>query len=256
MPVIRSDLPALVLDSHNYGESDKIVTFLCQEAGRISALARGAHRSKKRFVNKLELFSLLQISYSRSSLGSLAVLSEADLLNSFISLRTNLKNYQVASIIREYLLLATKETSDDDNLFQLALWTFHSLNTEEGHKQVLALFMIKLFDALGYRPDFSVCQICSAKPANGEEVMFNIESGGMICKKCGIQYDTAHGTLGAGATQMITAVQQQPIVRLNRFKPSGTVLEQILNYTFRYSRYLFQRDIHSWKWLDNKGVGY
>jgi len=76
MPVIRSDLPALVLDSYDYGESDKIVVFFCQDVGRISALARGAHRSKKRFVNKLEIFTFLQISYSKSSAGSLFMLNE------------------------------------------------------------------------------------------------------------------------------------------------------------------------------------
>jgi len=57
----------------------------------MGALARGAHRSKKRFLNKLEIFSFVQITYSRSSAGSLAVLSEAELINSFISLRTSLE---------------------------------------------------------------------------------------------------------------------------------------------------------------------
>ncbi len=246
MPVIRSDLPALVLDSYDYGEADKIVVFFCQEIGRISALARGAHRSLKRFVNKLELFSFLQISFSQSSPGSLSVLNEADLLNSFITLRTSLESYQVASIVREYLLLATRETSDDDDLFQLALWAFHALDRGEGRKQTLALFMIKLFDVLGYRPDFSVCQSCSRKPANGEMVAFNIQSGGIICRNCGSRNDPGNGLLSAGTTQMINAVQQQPIVRLHRFRPSGKILEQILDYSYRYSRHLFQRDIHSW----------
>ncbi|MBT8330198.1 MAG: DNA repair protein RecO, partial [Desulfofustis sp.] len=142
MVVIRSDLPALVLDSLNYGESDKIVVFYCQEVGRLSALARGAHRSQKRFVNKLELFTFLQISYSKSSAGSLFMLDEAELVNSFITLRTDVASYQVASIIREYMLLTSRETSDDDQLFQLALWALHTLNIGIDQRQVLALFMI------------------------------------------------------------------------------------------------------------------
>ncbi len=254
MPVIRSDLPALVLESYDYGEADKIVVFFCQDIGRLSALAKGAHRSMKRFLNKLELFSFVQISYSRSSPDGLSVLNEAELLNSFISLRTNLEGYRVASIVREYLLLATKETSGDDHLFQLALWTLHSLDKSEEHRRILALFLIKFFDVLGYRPDFTVCQACSARPAAGESVTFNIHGGGMICNKCssGPDGDGGGGLLAAGTTQMINAVQQQPIVRLSRFKPSGMVLEQILDYCYRYGRHLFQRDIHSWKWLDGR----
>lgn len=254
MPAIRSDLPALVLDSHDYGEADKIVVFFCQDLGRISALARGAHRSKKRFLNKLEIFTFLQISYSRASAGGLYMLTEAELINSFINLRTSLPSYQIASIVREYLLLATRETSDDDQLFQLALWAFHSLNSGEEQQQTLALFLIKFFDVLGYRPDLSICRNCQTRPTGQEEVLFNVLSGTMICPKCSSGREPGHRRLTAGATQMINTVQQQPITRLNRFKPSGVLLQQILDCSYHYSRHLFQRDIHSWKWLDSSKV--
>ncbi len=248
MPVIRSALPALVVDSRDYGESDKIVTFFCQEIGKMGALARGAHRSKKRFLNKLEIFSFVQITYARSSPGSLAVLTEAELLNSFISLRTNLEGYQAASIIREYLLLSTSETAGDDHLFQLALWALHTLNTSDNQKRTLALFMAKFFDVLGYRPDFSTCQLCMTRPPADQPVAFDVHRGGMTCREC---CSAAGGgnLMTAGTSQMISAVQQQPIARLSRFKPSGIVLEQMLDYAHRYSRHLFQRDLHSWKWL-------
>lgn len=249
MPVIRSDLPALVVDSRDYAESDKIVTFFCQEIGKMGALARGAHRSKKRFLNKLEIFSFVQITYSRSSTGSLAVLTEAELVNSFISLRTSLERYQTASIIREYLLLSTSETAGDDHLFQLALWALHTLDTSDNRKRTLALFLVKLFDVLGYRPDFSTCQLCMRPAPASQPVVFDVHNGGMVCNQCSSAGSTGTAPMAAGTTRMINTVQQQPIARLNRFKPSGIVLEQMLDYAHRYSRHLFQRDIHSWKWL-------
>jgi DNA repair protein RecO (recombination protein O) len=251
MPEIRSDLPALVVDSYDYGESDKIVVFFCKEIGRISALAKGAHRSKKRFLNKLEIFSFVQITYSRSSPGRLAVLSDAELLNSFISLRSNLDGYKTASIIREYLLLATHDTSGDDHLFQLAVWALHSLNRNGDQRRILALFLIKFFDVLGYRPDLSTCQICSTRPPASEPVSFAVKSGGVICTRCSqASPRSEYRCLAAGTVQMISAVQQQPIARLSRFKPGGMVLEQILDYASRYGRHLFQREIQSWKLLD------
>ena len=250
MPVVRSDLPALVLDSLDYGESDKIVVFYCQEVGRLSALARGAHRSKKRFLNKLELFTFLQISYSKSSAGSLFMLDEAELVNSFISLRSDVTSYRVASIIREYMLLTTRETSDDDQLLQLALWAFHTLNIGIDQRQVLALFMIKLFDVLGYRPDFSVCQSCGINHIEDREVFFDARSGTITCRNCSGGLEGSGRVLAPGATKMIRAVQQQPVSRLNRFKPSGTVLAQMLDCSHHYSRNLFQRDIHSWRELE------
>lgn len=247
MPRIHSDLPALVLDSRDYGESDKIVTLFCQEIGRLTVIAKGAHRSKKRFTNKLELFSFLQISYSKSSSTGLAVLDEAELINSFISLRQNYRNYLAASVIREYMMLVTNETLNDDSLFQLALWVLHSLNQEGKHRQIIALFLVKLFDFLGYRPNLSTCQHCGSKPANGDGAILSIEAGGIICRNCLTSQDLDRKLITSGTMQMISAIQQQPVARLNRFKPTGAVLEQMLDYSYRYSRYLFQRDIHSWK---------
>lgn len=53
-PELESD--ALVLHCRDHGESDKIITLLTKNAGKFSGIAKGANRSKKRFVNKLELF--------------------------------------------------------------------------------------------------------------------------------------------------------------------------------------------------------
>lgn len=252
MPTMRSDLPVFVLDSIDYGESDKIVTFFCQDIGRLTAIAKGAHRSKKRFVNKLELFSFLQITYSRTSPTSLAVLNEAELVNSFITLRSNLEGYRTASILREIVLLATGETVRDDNLFQLMLWALHSLDSLDRGQQgreVLALFLIKLFDYIGYQPDFSCCQQCRTPSETNRSMSFTVETGGLLCNRCTTGSGHPAPYLAPGTTQMIRAVQQQPVARLKRFKLRGTVLEQILESFHRYCLHLFQREIHSWRWL-------
>ncbi len=55
--------PAVVLNCYDHGESDKIVTLFCQNIGLITGIAKGANRSTKRFVNKLELFTLLHVYY-------------------------------------------------------------------------------------------------------------------------------------------------------------------------------------------------
>ena len=61
MSPLAQDTEAIVLDCRDHGESDKIVTFFCLDAGRLAGIAKGANRSKRRFVNKLELFSSLQL---------------------------------------------------------------------------------------------------------------------------------------------------------------------------------------------------
>ncbi len=54
---------AIVLKVAEHGEADKLVTCYSRELGRMTGLAKGAKRSSRRFVNKLEEFSLLQLFY-------------------------------------------------------------------------------------------------------------------------------------------------------------------------------------------------
>ena len=51
---------AIVLRARPYGESDKIVSFLTEDFGKLSGIAKGALRSRRRFVNSLEPFSLVK----------------------------------------------------------------------------------------------------------------------------------------------------------------------------------------------------
>lgn len=249
MPTARSELPAIVLDCYDHGESDKIVTLFCQGIGRLTAIAKGAHRSKKRFVNKLELFSFIQLSYSRSAPGRMAVITEAELLNSFLSLRSKFSRYQAASVLREIVLLATIEKLNDDRLFQLSLWALHSLDRGDDQRTVLALFLIKLFDFIGYRPDLSQCQSCGNNYQGGSPAVFSPQAGGLVCSRCLTDDGYSGWRLSPGTIQMIISVQQQPLARLDRFRLNSINLRETLDCFYRYSRHLFQKDIHSWKSL-------
>ena len=116
---------ALVLDCIDHGESDLIVTFFSLDAGRLSAIAKGAKKSKKRFVNKLELFTFLHINYRQKGSG-LAFLSEAELHTSFLNIRQNAALYTVASIIRESVLIGVKDGEPDKKTFRLMQNPDHS----------------------------------------------------------------------------------------------------------------------------------
>ncbi len=249
MPRLYSDLPAVVLDSHDHGESDKILTFFCRDVGRFSAIAKGAHRSRKRFVNKLELFSFLHITCSLSAPGRLAVITEAELLNAFINLRSNFSTYQAASIVREFLLLAGGEKLRDDTLLQLLLWALHALNSGMERKTVVACFLVKLFDCIGFRPELARCQRCGAMRQGNNSELFNALLGGFVCSQCHGGITGGEQRLSAGTIRTIEWIQQQQPARLNRYRPGRPVLQETLDCLYGYGRHLFQREIVSWKYL-------
>jgi DNA repair protein RecO (recombination protein O) len=90
--------PFLVLRVTKYSEADLIVTGLTPDFGKLSLIARGALKSKKRFSGGLlESTHALKVDFIKSKKeGGLGTLSEAQLKEDFAGLRTEYDRLQTA----------------------------------------------------------------------------------------------------------------------------------------------------------------
>lgn len=243
------DEDALVLDSRDHGESDLIITFFGKNIGRITAIAKGARKSRKRFVNKLEIFSFLEISLSQKANASLAFLQEAELYTGFTRLRQDIPCYYAASAIREYLLAGIKELEPNGSLFALSLWALHNLDRGSPVKATFTLFLLRYFSCLGYRPDLSGCNDCG-KPLNPRaRYAFHLAGGILSCSFCGAprgeSVQLSHGTIRALAT-----AQELPLEKLHRVKLTGPILDEAKMTLTSYGTQILQRDMISLKYLN------
>jgi DNA repair protein RecO (recombination protein O) len=251
MAAIARETEAIVLDCFEHGESDVIVTLLSRDTGRLSAIAKGAKRSKKRFVNKLELFSFLHISYQTSPNRGLSFLSEAELYTSFLNIRRNFELYTTASILREFLLIAIREGEADDRLFRLSLWALHNIDRNLQPSAILTLFLTNFYEIIGYRPDFTMCNSCNLQTTINRRYSFDTTTGGLICPDCSHPGQRLI-RLSQGTIKMLRSAQLQPLERLHRLKISGNILQESLSLLHDYGRQLFQREIISWKLLQKQ----
>lgn len=237
---------AIVLNCAEHGESDVIVTLFSQDAGRLTAIAKGAKKSKKRFVNKLELFSFLHITYQQKANRSLAFLAEAELHTSFLHIRQDLALYSIASVIREFLLIGVKENEPDLHIFRLSLWALHNFDQKHPPMTILALFLIRFFDYVGYRPDLQACMHCGSLVTAQNRYNFDTTIGSIVCSDCN-PHSLKGLPLSLGTIKMLRSAQDQPLERLHRLKISGSILYETLSLLQNYGNQLFQRDIVSWK---------
>ncbi len=243
---------AIVLDCTDHGESDLIVTMLSQTEGRIAAIAKGAKKSQRRFVNKLELFSFLHIVCTKKAGRSLAFLAEAELHTSFLNIRYDLELYTIASVIREFLLVGIREEEPDERIFRLSLWSLHHLNLFQQPKAILILFLIRYFEYVGYRPDLSTCGRCANQVIPQARYSFDPSSGRIICSGC-ISGSLRGIALSHGTIKILRSAQDLPLARLHRLKISGTIRQEALAILHAYGRHLFQRDIVSWRIMQAYG---
>lgn len=238
---------ALVLGCRDHGESDKIVTFYSRNAGRFTGIAKGANRSKRRFVNKLELFSFLNISYLEPKGQGLSFIQEAELHNSFLLLRQDYQLYTIASVIQEILLVSLDEKEEDQKVFLLILWALHSLDSRRPPAAILQFFLIRYFDLLGYRPNLSACLSCGVMESSTQRFSFDSTTGGLVCNKCKHPEAASLTPLSPGTIKVLTSALTLPLEKLHRLKLSGKLLDETSTMLHRYGRLLFQRDFHAWR---------
>ncbi|MBN1222119.1 MAG: recombination protein O N-terminal domain-containing protein, partial [Candidatus Aminicenantes bacterium] len=65
---------AIILGIQEFGETDLLVTFFTPGMGQLKGVAKGAKRSRQRFVNCLDTCSLVNLEYDKKEEGKLCFL--------------------------------------------------------------------------------------------------------------------------------------------------------------------------------------
>jgi DNA repair protein RecO (recombination protein O) len=108
-----------VLKSLAYGESDLIITFYSRDFGKISGIAKGAKRSRKRFANVFEPFSQIALIFSRKSRDTLALIESCEIIDHYAAIRADLEKTLTASYFIELADAFSPEGKANDRLFVL-----------------------------------------------------------------------------------------------------------------------------------------
>lgn len=243
-------MTAIVLRVSDLGESDKIVTFYGKETGKIAGIAKGAKRSKKRFCNKLEAFSLLDVLYVEGR-SSLVRISEAELLASFISLRQDYDRYVSAALACELVYHWSRDYDADRNVFALLLWALERIDKGLPTLLVQVFFQVKLYTLLGYRVHLGGCSRCATDGPPGIPYAFHPGRQGLLCCKCSPALLTREMIpLSLSTIKLLWAAQDLPMEKLNRLRFSDTSIHEALRLFKEYGHYLLQREIAAWAFLE------
>ncbi|MFH7320695.1 DNA repair protein RecO [Desulfurivibrio sp. D14AmB] len=247
--MIPKQTTAVVLEVKNHGEADKIVTFYGQDTGKISGIAKGANRSRVRFVNKLELFSLLEISYQEGNRSSLVRIDQAELLEPFGPIRRDYHRYAAACLAGELVGQWTREADADPRIFLLLHWALTGIaagpKPMEQLPPLLIFFEAKLLDLLGYRPDLTGCRQCGTLAAGARPYHFSLGQGGLICRSCNHQQQHGLIPLSLATARLLARAIELDLAKLNRLQLPTAGHREAQHFLQQYSRHLLQREINS-----------
>lgn len=237
---------AIILKRSDVGEADRLLTIYTPERGKIRAVAKGARKPSSRKTGHVELFNhaSLLIAVGRD----LDIVTQADTVDSFIELRSNLDRLSYAYYFAELVDRFTEEGEENYAVFDLILRAFHWLARTDGLARTARFFELRLLDALGYRPQLNHCVNCGEE-LRPEENFFTPEGGGMLNPKCRDSHRDA-GSVTVNALKVLRFLNEREYEEVDHLRLSPQVqgeVEYLLHY---YLTHWLERNLKSIDFLN------
>jgi DNA repair protein RecO (recombination protein O) len=241
----------ILLRAVDFGESDRIVHLLSPHVGRLTAIAKGARRSVKRFPGTLDLFNHLRVTVNRRRRGSMAMLEQATLVDAFLGLRADPARYALASFLIELMDRMAPEGANGPDARRLFDFTFSALSALEGTRpdaRLRLLLELRAFDALGLRPELAHCVRCGERPSG--RVAFHVADGGVVC--AAHAGERSEGTLPVhvGTLKVLQQGLEYDASRLGRLAIGPQALAEARQLLFRFQRFHVGIELRSERFLD------
>jgi len=171
-----------VIRSINFGESDRIITVLSRQRGKLSLIAKGARKTESRFGAALELLNLSEfIYYDREGL---KLLSQADLIEAYSDLKGDYERLSCALRCTRWMSRLLEDDHKEERVFMLFGKLLDALtHASDVNAHYELAFKLKLLAELGWGPRLDRCGSCS-KALGQERAWFSSEKGGVLCGRC------------------------------------------------------------------------
>jgi DNA repair protein RecO (recombination protein O) len=190
---------ALVLREVNYKESDKILTILTPEWGKMTVSARGCRKKNSKLGAGAQLLVYSELTLYEYR-GRWAV-REASPEALFWGVRQDVEKLALASYFAEVMEVCTQEEVEAGELLSLILNALYALDRlNKPQNQVKSVFELKLMSLSGYEPMLDCCAVCGEEPL---EPMLHLREGALHCRACreklgeGVSMPLSPGSLAA-----------------------------------------------------------
>ena len=231
----------VVIRETEYGESDKIVTFLCAEYRKITVMAKGVRSIKSKNSSAVQLFCAS--TFEMVEKNGRYTLKTASINDSFYSVRDNIERFALASYFADICNTVCSENNDEREMLRLLLNSFYAMAhfKEIPLWRIKCAFEMKCMQASGLAPDLSECTGC-AKPAvdstsDEGDYLFSPADGGFICPACLAEYgEKPIIPVGVHTVDALLYLLSSPQSRMLRFPlpDEPSVIYELCNLCERY----------------------
>lgn len=178
----RTVVKGIVLRSVDTKESDKILTVLTAEKGKISVVAKGARSRRSRVTAATQLLAYSELTLSESH--GWQYLTEGSPIMLFDKVKADIALLALASYFAELVEAASYEETESGAALSLLLNALYALGElKKPQALVKAAFELKLMATIGFEPLADACAYCG-RPDPVDPAL-DIRGGVVCCKQCG-----------------------------------------------------------------------
>jgi len=240
---------AVVLKSAVSGESDAIVTFYTRQAGKLRAVAKGAKRSQKRFMNCLDLFGLVEAGLVRTRSQELLRVESCRLI-SRPDLSAEPLRLGLAGLAVELVLVFCPDLEPDEDLFAALTAGLAGLAGRPEPAHLGLAFCFRLLARAGFGPNLENCLVCQRPLDSLDRAGLALDLGGLACSACRPQVRQ----LSLGAIKAARLCQQIQPAALGRIRFPPAELSRLFGLLAAYLERTAGREIRSLGFLGEVGL--
>jgi DNA repair protein RecO (recombination protein O) len=240
----------IVIREVNTGEADKIVTIFSNSHGKISGYAKGARRSKSKFVAGVQFLTYSDfVLYKGKDLYSIF---SSDVIETFYEIRNDIKKLTYVAHMVEILNDVVQEEQPSTKVLKLFLNTLHMLDkTDKSPELLTRIFELRVLSILGYAPSVKCCTSCGNEQL--DNVLFSFKKCGFLCGECKT-LDMHAIRISLGAAKAIRHIVKVKLTELFCFDLSAEVLNELGRITRRYLKDRLDRDYKKLEFLNSLDI--
>lgn len=216
---------AVIIKTQDFKENDKLVWLYAEKLGKITAVVRGAKKSKSKFLSlTLPLCYGEYMVYKGKNLYNI---QEGRILNSFQNLLDNLDKLTYSSYLCELVDIACEPDEVNEYIFKDLVTTLYLLSTDALDYELLTrAFELNLLRNTGYNLTLDKCCICGKKISVSNYISLNNYGG--VCEECPKEYGIH---ISKGAYNALKFLKNLHISKLYRLNLNSEIKKEIEKVT-------------------------
>lgn len=215
----------IVIKETYSGESDKFITVLLKNYGKISIFCKGARNAKSKFLASTSLFSYSEFVIFLGA--KTPTLSSSNLIENFFDLRLDYDTFVISSYFAEVCDKLILQEINCDDYIRLLYVAFKNLIKKNSNINLIkVVFELKFLYIMGIYPANDFCGSCNKNYDDfSDKVFFDIN--GLLCYNCRQNTSEKYIAINESILFIINYILNTNISRVFNFSISETNLKKL-----------------------------